>query len=136
MKARTFRHVVDHYPALFMNVEAGRLCRLAGMAAFATPFAASLVIAVCVRLRVHPARLHSRPTLLTLEHGHLVPQLPNGFGLLQRMFLQLGVLGSQMLEMRGQHAYEQPTILRQRRGQLTGSSVAAKPYSTFEHFYQ
>ncbi len=56
----------------------------------------------------------------------------HGFGLLQRVFRQLGVPGSQMLEPRGQHAYEQPTILRQRRGQLTGSSVAAKPYSTFE----
>ncbi|WP_299158419.1 hypothetical protein, partial [Accumulibacter sp.] len=50
-------------------------------------------LAILIRPLVHPARLHHRPTLLTLEHGNFVPQLPNGFGLLQHLFLQFGVLG-------------------------------------------
>ena len=87
-KARPFRHVVDHHRAFFMNVEAGGLRRLASIAAFTTSSTAGLVVLVLVRLLVHPARLHHRPTLLTLEHGNFVSQLPNGFGLLQHSFLQ------------------------------------------------
>ncbi len=99
-KARPVRHVDNRHRAFFMNVEAGGFRRLANIAAFATALAAGL--AILVRPRVHPARLHHRPTLLTFEHGNFVPQLPNGFGLLQHLFLQLRVLGSKMVETREQ----------------------------------
>ncbi len=84
-KARPFRHVAHRYRAFFMNIQTDALRRLTRRAAFATPSAVALVI--LVRLLVHPARLHLRPTLLTLEHGNLVSQLPNGFSLLQRLCL-------------------------------------------------
>ena len=84
-KARPARHGEDRHRAFFMNVEAGGLRRLARIGAFSTTPAAGLVI--LVRLLVHPARLHHRPTLLTFEHGNFVSQLPNGFGLLQHLFL-------------------------------------------------
>ena len=115
-KARPFRHIVDCHRAFFMNVEAGGLCRLARIVPFATPFAAARVI--LVRLLVHPARLHRRPTLLTLEHGNLVPHPPNGFGLLQHLFLQFGVLGSKMIQTRDQRPQPRQPFLRQRRRQL------------------
>lgn len=137
-QARTFRHVVDRYPALFMNVEAGPLRRLAGMAPIATLFAAALVILVLVRLLVHPARLHGRPTLLLLEHGSVVAQLPNGCGLLQHLFLQFRVPASWAWAASSAANAVMPVVLRpfnQRKALIPAAlrGIAAAPTARPRH---